>query len=86
MKEKNNLKNNYQNNNKNKFYYKKKLHKLKINYKMHKIMYNSNVKDLNGLYLKRKKQVFEKYMRLRLQFNGRTLACRFVQLSVEMAD
>ncbi len=42
MKEKNNLKNNYQNNKKNKFYYKKKQYKLKINYKMHRITYNSN--------------------------------------------
>ncbi|MEI7480579.1 MAG: hypothetical protein WCJ59_03030, partial [bacterium] len=34
--------------------------------KIYNFMYNSNVDDLKGLYLKRKKQVFEKYMRLRL--------------------
>ena len=34
--------------------------------KIYNFMYNSKVDDLGGLYLKRKKQVFEKYMRLRL--------------------
>ncbi|MFA5934082.1 MAG: LAGLIDADG family homing endonuclease [Candidatus Paceibacterota bacterium] len=34
--------------------------------KIYDFMYNNKVKDFDGLYLKRKKQIFEKFMRLRL--------------------
>lgn len=34
--------------------------------KIYDFMYNSEIKDLGSLYLKRKKQIFDKYMRLRL--------------------
>lgn len=33
---------------------------------LYKIMYNNSVKDLSGLFLYRKKKIFDKYMRLRL--------------------
>ena len=34
--------------------------------KLYKIMYNKDIKDFNGLYLERKKKIFEKFKKLRL--------------------
>lgn len=33
--------------------------------KLSKIMYNKNIRDFNGLYLKRKKKIFDKYIKMR---------------------
>ena len=49
---------------------KKEFHRLQLStgdaLKLYKFMYNRDVKDFKGLYLKRKKKIFDNYIHLRL--------------------